>query len=916
MRRRIFPILSAVWILLFAVFSGGAPAFASVSSITIDGMTATPSDVFGGGSYVWVDSSGNLQNTSFSWLQQAYPSDQFYLNLAFFDGSVASTPLPTGTGNIPYPSGWSGATSEALTNAGIAFVTVGGAGITATKQNGWFPLMPPAGTASSAYDNPFDNLAASGTTSTTGTSSGTTTSGTTSTSGTGTSGTSSVGGVSGGTGCSPQTVSTIPVSTSTSSSSTGITVTKVSSSSSAYAAGVTFTLTGYNLPLLSNSNGTTATSYPGESAIGYDFPNFALVNNGFAWEAGNSLTGMDSGIFITHSTANQLQFYTEFPTSDGAIFSIYLAPDGQSFSGSAGGYANPPSQYLVGEFNISTGSWVAGIAQAPTLQLISTTSASATLSWDAVPFATSYNIYENGSSSPVETGITGTTTTISGLTSGQTYAFQVAGANSLSTGPMSNVQETIPPVTAPTNLKADNFTQSSFDLTWNNDPGATGYEVFQNGVQIATTTTNTYSVTGQAAGNYSYYVEAIDNCGDITQPSNILQITLNSNQSPVASVQSSGTQGGSGGVSWTGSSSNPAGTTYQVSQNGQPIGTTTGTSMPLSNYDSGSTYAVSAVTPAPTNVVQTPITSGTSGAVSGGTSGATCSGTTITWQPGTGTPTGTVYTVYENGTAIATTTSTSYTGPDCAAGTTYTVSAQAPGYLSSSVLTGSSGSSGSNYGWSCPTPPDWSQIAQQIGKEVWSQAPPIPTPPTGSDTIPTSDAPAITAPDVSSGLGVFTTPSFSVPTTYSGAPSFSVPASNAFTDFTTGYSTISVPTTGSIPFTIGDPNNLPHQAPGTILIPGSGSAVGFSPSNPTLANSSPMPQVAVPSGNMGPSYSGGTALMGTVPAWTDPSSGNPSGPTPTYQGSGISGPSPGAYAGVTPSYSAGVNTGNIPIWSG
>ena len=63
----------------------------------------------------------------------------------------------------------------------------------------------------------------------------------------------------------------------------------------------------------------------------------------------------------------------------------------------------------------------------------------ATLSWNAVTKATSYNVIATteGVTSQVATGVTGTNTTVSGLTKNNFYTFQVRAANAGWTGPIS-----------------------------------------------------------------------------------------------------------------------------------------------------------------------------------------------------------------------------------------------------------------------------------------------------------------------------------------------------------------------------------------------------------------------------------------------------------------------------------------------
>jgi fibronectin type 3 domain-containing protein len=74
---------------------------------------------------------------------------------------------------------------------------------------------------------------------------------------------------------------------------------------------------------------------------------------------------------------------------------------------------------------------------------------SVTLSWSPVTGASSYNIYQGTtpggeSKTPVSTGITGTSTTITGLTSGTTYYFTVAATNIAGSSPDSGEVSAVP----------------------------------------------------------------------------------------------------------------------------------------------------------------------------------------------------------------------------------------------------------------------------------------------------------------------------------------------------------------------------------------------------------------------------------------------------------------------------------------
>ena len=92
-----------------------------------------------------------------------------------------------------------------------------------------------------------------------------------------------------------------------------------------------------------------------------------------------------------------------------------------------------------------------------------------------------------------------------------------------STGP-----DTEPP-TAPTNLTATAASATQVNLSWTastDNVGVTGYKIFRDGSQIATSASNSYSDTSvQPATTYSYYVTAYDAAGNNSSASNTATVT-------------------------------------------------------------------------------------------------------------------------------------------------------------------------------------------------------------------------------------------------------------------------------------------------------------------------------------------------------------------------------------------------------
>lgn len=95
-----------------------------------------------------------------------------------------------------------------------------------------------------------------------------------------------------------------------------------------------------------------------------------------------------------------------------------------------------------------------------------------------------------------------------------------------------NTPDTLSP-TAPSNLTANNVTNSSITLNWSpstDNVGVAGYKIFRNYIEIATTTTTHYTDTNLTPSTtYSYYIQAFDASGNLSSNSNIVQVTTPAN---------------------------------------------------------------------------------------------------------------------------------------------------------------------------------------------------------------------------------------------------------------------------------------------------------------------------------------------------------------------------------------------------
>lgn len=187
--------------------------------------------------------------------------------------------------------------------------------------------------------------------------------------------------------------------------------------------------------------------------------------------------------------------------------------------------------------------------ESPSLNVSNITMDSAIVSWNAVSGATSYQVSVNGS--VVESSTTSTSYDMTGLTSGSSYTVSVVAVNS---GGQSNPASTsfdtgsIPAV--PTGLQGTPA-NGSVTLTWSADSGNILYTIYQNGIQIATTTDAQYVVTGLTNGQaYSFTVSASNSYGSSKQSASI-SVTPKNQLVPLS--QLSGEAGGTEAlVSWVG----------------------------------------------------------------------------------------------------------------------------------------------------------------------------------------------------------------------------------------------------------------------------------------------------------------------------------------------------------------------------
>ena len=394
---------------------------------------------------------------------------------------------------------------------------------------------------------------------------------------------------------------------STGTTSTNITVSNMSttfSGSETSGQGSTVvTVTGQNLPILNSTDGTYV-DYSSQAAwSGYVFNNLEMMDESNTGVRVGNLPNGDYPIVIQSSTATSLVFSvpTNLDVVWGQTWALYLAPAGQTITG-----VPPSATYLVGVENFSNGLFTQPVNQAPTVTVSGTTQTSISLSWNAGNQSTSYNIYENGSSTPAQTGITGTTTTLTGLTPGSTYTFQVAGVNTAGTGPLSTPISATPSFLAAPVVSVNVQNSGTLNLVWSPVPNAVSYTIDVNGQSYVSNVQQTYLTLSNLPLNSAatitvYAMDANGNPGTSSTPqtatpelagpqlsySNLTTKSITLNWSPVSGA-----------------------TSYHVYE-GDPtlVATTSGTSTTITGLTAGQPYSftVQAVTAIGNSLTSAPV---------------------------------------------------------------------------------------------------------------------------------------------------------------------------------------------------------------------------------------------------------------------------------------------------------------------
>lgn len=147
------------------------------------------------------------------------------------------------------------------------------------------------------------------------------------------------------------------------------------------------------------------------------------------------------------------------------------------------------------------------------LRTTAITDSSITLQWTGTPGANGYDVYVNGA---WKQGVWDGSNTVTyalpddGSVVGAVYKFEVAAQNLPKTSANSNAVEIAwGELAAPQDVQAVTATRTTVSLGWAETPGATGYDVYADGVLIGSSDENRYVAEGLQEGHaYSFKVVA------------------------------------------------------------------------------------------------------------------------------------------------------------------------------------------------------------------------------------------------------------------------------------------------------------------------------------------------------------------------------------------------------------------------
>lgn len=234
-----------------------------------------------------------------------------------------------------------------------------------------------------------------------------------------------------------------------------------------------------------------------------------------------------------------------------------------------------------GSGTYSTKQTVTTTPKAPASSSVTSNENSVTVSWGAVEGATGYDVIFNGTTYHV----TGTSTTLTGLTANTAYPYQISAKNADGSSSYS-ITKTVKTAPIPPANPTAAPTQNSVTISWGAVLGATSYDVLFNGTPYKVNGTSK-TISGLTPGtSYSYSVRAnnADSSSSYSEP----QIIITIPNPPAVPVNISATATtNSSTVSWSAAA---GATSYDVNFNGM-IYNVTSTSKTVTGLTPGSSYS-------------------------------------------------------------------------------------------------------------------------------------------------------------------------------------------------------------------------------------------------------------------------------------------------------------------------------------